>query len=45
MGDERGTEASQVGSVIGKPVGNGTRGVLMRDTEKVLQRRSGHKAG
>jgi len=30
LGDSRGTEASQVGSVIGKPVGNGVRGVLMK---------------
>jgi hypothetical protein len=30
LGDSKGTEASSIGSVIGKPVGNGTRGVLMR---------------
>lgn len=30
LGDEKGTEASSIGSVVGKPVGNGTRGILMR---------------
>lgn len=30
LGDSKGTEASSVGSVVGKPVGNGTRGILMR---------------
>lgn len=30
LGDEHGTEANQIGSVVGKPVGHGVRGVLMK---------------
>ena len=37
LGDPKGTEASSIGSVIGKPVGNGTRGVLMRQLKTNYQ--------
>ena len=37
LGDEVGVEGSSVGSAIGKPVGHGTRGVLMRIPKELYE--------
>lgn len=44
LGDEHGVSASQIGSVVGKPVGHGTRGVLMKIPKEFYEEDKAQKA-